>query len=42
LKLYWELCQWAQANMAGVSKMEIRAFLMNSLISAEKNYGGKR
>jgi hypothetical protein len=42
LEIYWDLCREAQSRFPGMTKREVSCFLMNSLISAEKSYGGKR
>ena len=42
LQIYWGVVKWAQDAMPGITKNEIRCFVMNAMISAEKNYGGKR
>jgi hypothetical protein len=36
LTAYHELCQWAKANLEGITRNEVRAILMNSLISSER------
>jgi hypothetical protein len=38
LTAYHELCAWAKANLEGVTRNEVRAILMNSMISAERKY----
>lgn len=40
LTMYHELCGWAKANLEGITRNEVRAILMNCLISSEK--GGRR
>jgi hypothetical protein len=36
LALYHELCGWAKQNLEGITRNEVRAILMNCLISAER------
>jgi hypothetical protein len=36
LTMYHELCGWAKQNLEGISRNEVRAILMNCLISSEK------
>src|SRR5215831_2367347 len=36
LSLYHEMVSWAKANLEGMSRNEVRAILMNCLISAER------
>jgi len=36
LTAYHELCQWAKQNLEGITRNEVRAILMNSLISSER------
>lgn len=38
LTAYHELCQWAKANLEGITRNEVRAILMNSMISAERKW----
>ena len=38
LTAYHELCQWAKANLEGITRSEVRAILMNSMISAERKW----
>jgi hypothetical protein len=36
LVLYHELCNWAKQNLEGISRNEVRAIMMNCLISSER------
>jgi hypothetical protein len=36
LRLYQDLCNWAKQNLEGVTRNEVRAIMMNCLISAER------
>jgi len=37
LDIYHELCIWAKANLEGITRNEVRAILMNVMISSERN-----
>ncbi|MDE2103732.1 MAG: hypothetical protein KGL39_41225 [Patescibacteria group bacterium] len=41
LTIYWDVVEWAREAFPGITKNEIRCFVMNSLISAERNGGLK-
>ena len=41
LTLYHDLCTWAKQNLEGMTRNEVRAILMNCMISAERN-GARR
>jgi len=41
IEIYWQIVHWAQEQCPGITKNEIRAFVMNAMISSER-MGGRR